>query len=103
MDDFNGDTIADLLIGSGTVSVRLGRGDGTFHSSVLSFRRGGSSIVVGEFNGDGRKDLAGTGYADVGGAGLRRWNVPEAWNYETGGGYFLKAYFARRRSNCRPR
>ena len=43
----------------GTVSVLLGNGDGTFQPSVTE--RGGvgpDAIVAGDFNGDGRTDLA---------------------------------------------
>ncbi len=66
--DFNGDGRLDLAVensGSninffpGTVSVLLGNGDGTFQSQVTDAV--GSrpvSIVAGDFNGDGRLDLA---------------------------------------------
>ena len=60
VDDFDGDTIADLLIGGGDISVALGRGDGTFRWVGIKLCRSRVSIVVGEFNGDGRKDLAAT-------------------------------------------
>jgi hypothetical protein len=64
--DFNGDGFADLAItnfvvvsGSGTVSVLLGNGDGTFQpamtSAVGAFPEG---IAVADFNGDGFADLA---------------------------------------------
>ena len=88
VDDFNGDTIADLLIGGGEVSVALGRGDGTFRSSVLSFVVGGFSIVVGEFNGDGRKDLAATGDGDGVSVALGYGDgtFQTTWNYVLGDG-----------------
>ena len=64
--DFNGDGRPDLAAISypdGTVSVVLGNGDGTFQppayypaGSELSPYQG--SLVVGDFNGDGRLDLA---------------------------------------------
>jgi len=58
--DVNGDGKPDLAVanaGSNTVSVLLGKGDGTF--SGLRFSAGGSpeSVAVGDFNGDGKLDL----------------------------------------------
>src|SRR5262249_50426696 len=43
---------------SGTVSVLLGRGDGTF--GARNFQVGGAPglLTVGDFNGDGRQDVA---------------------------------------------
>jgi hypothetical protein len=63
--DFNGDGKLDLAVanydhfGSGTVSVLLGNGDGSF-GSARSFAAGTRpfSVAVGDFNGDGRPDLA---------------------------------------------
>jgi hypothetical protein len=59
--DFNGDGKLDLAVGnldSGTVSVYLGKGDGTFNPRV-DFVIGlyPNSITVGDFNGDGNPDL----------------------------------------------
>jgi hypothetical protein len=62
--DVNGDGYADLLVSSlnlSQVSVHLGKGDGTF-ASKLDF----ASIVAranatGDFNGDGKVDLAAVG------------------------------------------
>jgi len=65
--DVNGDGKADLLVAnkgtggavSGTVSVLLGNGDGTFQAAV-SYGCGGSfttSVVAGDVNGDGKLDL----------------------------------------------
>jgi uncharacterized repeat protein (TIGR01451 family) len=60
--DFNGDGKPDLAVlnsGSGTVSVLLGNGDGTFQNAK-HFNVGASptSIAVADFNGDGKLDLA---------------------------------------------
>src|SRR5262249_118184 len=65
--DFNGDGRVDLAVGnafagpesSDSVSVLLGNEDGTFKSGVtypVDF--GPYSLVSGDFNGDGRTDLA---------------------------------------------
>jgi hypothetical protein len=65
--DFNGDGKLDLAVananssgnGSGNVSVLLGNGDGTFQAAVnYSAGTNPSSIAVGDFNGDGKQDLA---------------------------------------------
>jgi hypothetical protein len=63
--DFNGDGILDLAVAQGlyqSISVLLGRGDGTF-ASAHSFKVGAansfpSALVAGDFNGDGIEDLA---------------------------------------------
>jgi uncharacterized protein (DUF2141 family) len=72
--DVNGDTKPDLLVTNqcgvgctgtndeGSVGVLLGNGDGTFQPAV-NFRTGGpgalaDSLAVGDFNRDGRPDLA---------------------------------------------
>ncbi|MEJ2359280.1 MAG: VCBS repeat-containing protein [Deinococcales bacterium] len=65
--DFNGDGKLDLAVANsgntstsiGTVSVLLGNGNGTFGNAV-SYPVGWfpSSVVVGDFNGDGTPDLA---------------------------------------------
>jgi hypothetical protein len=64
--DFNGDGIPDLVVANngstpanGSISLLLGRGDGTFQPA-LSYDAGPnpSGVVVGDFNGDGAPDLA---------------------------------------------
>ncbi|HKW96842.1 MAG TPA: FG-GAP-like repeat-containing protein [Bryobacteraceae bacterium] len=65
--DFNGDGKPDLVLASnGTpsdpqvVAVLLGNADGTFQDGVLYAPAGRSpqTVVVADFNGDGRQDLA---------------------------------------------
>jgi large repetitive protein len=72
--DFNGDGYADLvvsLVPSG-VSVLLGNGNGTFQSPILSSSSIGSpyyagSLVAGDFNGDGKMDIAISNSSDIDG------------------------------------
>jgi hypothetical protein len=62
--DFNGDGKPDLAVTSScseddTVSILLGNGNGTFRPAV-NYRVGNTAfaLVVGDFNGDGKLDLA---------------------------------------------
>jgi len=66
--DFNGDGKQDLAVANftspGTVSILLGDGAGNF-SAPTSFAAGDDepdSVAVGDFNGDGKQDLAVTHY-----------------------------------------
>lgn len=73
--DFNGDGKLDAAVADGTlytkipysaVAVSLGNGDGTFtlaNGSPISFGQSVSAIVAGDFNGDGKLDLAVTDYS----------------------------------------
>ncbi len=62
--DFNGDGRTDLAVAnysSGNVSVLLGNRDGTFRSAIdypVARDSDPTMIVAGDFNGDGRTDLA---------------------------------------------
>ena len=66
--DFNADGKPDLVVvngnslginGSNTVSILLGNGDGTFQTHVdYPTGQAPTSVAIGDFNGDGKLDLA---------------------------------------------
>ena len=60
--DMNGDGVPDLItanLGTSTISVFIGNGDGTFKDDLL-YRGGknGAFLGIGDFDGDGDKDVA---------------------------------------------
>lgn len=56
--DLNGDGKADLIYLIGGLSVRLGDGTGNFPSVTSYAVTGAGRLVVGDFNGDGKQDVA---------------------------------------------
>jgi len=109
--DFNGDGKLDVAAAfsqalpsgaaAGGISVLLGNGDGTLRSAV-NYSLGNFGplcLVAGDFNGDGKLDLAagvGTNFLSSRPAcdlvRQRRWNIPES-NHDSG-------WLARRNAYC---
>jgi hypothetical protein len=58
--DFNGDGKLDLAVSTGaTLSILLGKGDGTFNVTTFpTTAQFVGTLVTGDFNGDGKLDLA---------------------------------------------
>jgi hypothetical protein len=66
--DFNGDGKTDLVaanLSDRTVSVFLGKGDGSFYPQVVYSTPDAWSVAVGDFNRDGKLDLAVSGRDSV--------------------------------------
>ncbi|AXC13623.1 putative aggregation factor core protein MAFp3, isoform C [Acidisarcina polymorpha] len=61
--DVNGDGKPDFVTAGGTLGILLGNGDGTFAAPTASNQyvidpAGYNSLLAGDFNGDGKQDLA---------------------------------------------
>jgi FG-GAP-like repeat len=66
--DFNSDGIDDLAATGSSLPgtlVLLGNGNGTFQPPLVFETASGSSLLAGEFSGDGRQDLAVAGNLDA--------------------------------------
>jgi len=66
--DLNGDGIQDSAgIGGNTITINLGNTGGTFTTKTMSLPNGfyGTSIAIGDFNGDGIADLAVSEYVPL--------------------------------------
>jgi len=65
--DFNLDGIPNIFVRNYSPSsgVMYGNGEGTFQPPVVVTVYGGSSLVVGDFNGDGAPDVATASFANV--------------------------------------
>jgi hypothetical protein len=56
--DFNSDGIPDVALSCGSLKILLGNGDGTFKPYISSGSSTGSPVIAGDFNGDGKTDVA---------------------------------------------
>jgi len=118
--DLNGDGTPDLVVasyGGSQVSVLLGAGDGTFKQPVSYVSYAASNniepyaVAVGDFNGDGKADLAVTNYSSTGfpfGAyaytnllgnkilGYVPYSIPLSWFYMGFASYLLACLIVKR-------
>ena len=65
--DLNGDNIPDLVVANSqdnTVTILLGKGDGTFLSSTVPVGSQPVFVTTGDFNGDGIPDVVVANYGD---------------------------------------
>jgi hypothetical protein len=88
--DLAGDGIADLIVVdsvNNNATVFMGIGDGTFYNDATYPAPGVVSIAVGDFNGDGKPDLAVGEFGGLIGVFLGNGNgsLQPAVNYEIGG------------------
>jgi hypothetical protein len=64
--DFNGDSKLDLVVADLNITILLGNGDGTFQAAVDYPGNGATFVVAGDWNGDGKVDVAATsGFSDT--------------------------------------
>jgi hypothetical protein len=90
--DFNGDGKPDIAVAeccANTLAVHLGNGDGTFRTATLYFdpvaNNGTVKIAVGDFNNDGKLDLATPAVAVFGGNGDGSFKTPFADYFSASG------------------
>jgi Bacterial Ig-like domain (group 3)/FG-GAP-like repeat/FG-GAP repeat len=76
--DLNGDSIPDLAIGDGFLTVLLGKGDGTFEAPV-SYTNAGV-VTLGQFDGTGGIDAVAFEQRDVAGFALIAGNPDGTFN-----------------------